>query len=212
MLSAGFAASPFLATMEAKRTPAPNDENARDILLMSRIATGDHHAFRELVERHQNAVTGTVAKMLGNPSEAQDITQQVFLRIWRHAKRYRPEAKFTTYLFTITRNLVFNETRRKKRRSEVSTDEREENSHIHLPDDPSRQPDAEILQQELRQAVDKAIASLPEPQRLAVVLRRFEQMPYEEIAKVLNLSVSAVKSLLFRARSSLRNSLAAHLE
>lgn len=213
MLSAGFAARPFLAIMEADRTaPAQTDENSRDIFLMERIGAGDHRAFRELVERHQNAVVGTVSKMLANHSEAEDIAQQVFLRIWRHAKRYRPEAKFTTYLFTITRNLVFNETRRKKRRNEVSADEREENSHHLIEADPNKQPDSEILQEELRKAVDKAISSLPEPQRLAVILRRYEQMPYEEIAKVLDLSVSAVKSLLFRARTTLRESLAAYLE
>ena len=211
MLSAGFAASPFHAIMEADRKPAPTDENSRDILLMERIGAGDHRAFRELVERHQNAVVGTVAKMLGNASEAQDIAQQVFLRVWRHAKRYRPDAKFTTYLFTITRNLVFNESRRKKRRNEVSADEREENSHVLIPADPNRQPDSELLQEELRQAVDKAIASLPEPQRMAVVLRRYEQMPYEEIARVLDVSVSAVKSLLFRARTALREALAGYL-
>ena len=211
MLSAGFAARPFFAIMEADRKPAPTDENSRDILLMERIGAGDHRAFRELVERHQNAVVGTVAKMLGNASEAEDIAQQVFLRVWRHAKRYRPDAKFTTYLFTITRNLVFNESRRKKRRNEVSADEREENSHVLIPADPTRQPDSELLQEELRQAVDKAIASLPEPQRMAVVLRRYEQMPYEEIARVLDVSVSAVKSLLFRARAALRVALAGYL-
>ena len=135
----------------------------------------------------------------------------MFLRVWRHAKSYRPDAKFTTYLFTITRNLVFNESRRKKRRNEVSADEREENSHTLIPADPNRQPDSELLQEELRQAVDKAIASLPEPQRMAVVLRRYEQMPYEEIARVLDVSVSAVKSLLFRARAALRDALAGYL-
>lgn len=212
MLSAGFAATPFFAIMEADRPPVPTDENSRDILLMERIGTGDHRAFRELVERHQNAVVGTVAKMLGNSSEAEDISQQVFLRIWRHAKRYRPDAKFTTYLFTITRNLVFNESRRKRRRNEVSSDEREESSHTQTPADSNRQPDAELLQRELQSAVDKAISSLPEQQRIAVVLRRYEQMPYEEIAKVLDLSVSAVKSLLFRARTTLRDALAGYLE
>ena len=211
MLSAGFAARPFFAIMEADRTPAQTDENSRDILLMERIGRGDHRAFGELVERHQHAVVGTVAKMLGNPSEAEDIAQQVFLRIWRHAKRYRPEAKFTTYLFTITRNLVFNESRRKRRRNEVSSDEREENSHSQIEDDISRQPDSELLQRELQRAVDAAITSLPEQQRMAVVLRRYEQMPYEEIAKVLDLSVSAVKSLLFRARTTLRDALATYL-
>lgn len=197
--------------MQADSTPNPLEANAVDFTLMERIGAGDHQAFRELVERHQNAVIGTVAKMLGNASESEDIAQQVFLRIWRNAKRYRPDAKFTTYLFTITRNLVFNESRRKSRKKEVSSDEREENSNCLVEASPDRQPDAELLQAELQQAVDAAIASLPETQRMAVVLRRYEQLSYEEIAETLELSVSAVKSLLFRARTTLRESLSDHL-
>jgi RNA polymerase sigma-70 factor, ECF subfamily len=197
--------------MQADSTPNPLEANAIDFTLMERIGAGDHQAFRELVERHQNAVIGTVAKMLGNASESEDIAQQVFLRIWRNAKRYRPDAKFTTYLFTITRNLVFNESRRKSRKKEVSSDEREENSNCLVEASPDRQPDAELLQAELQQAVDAAIASLPETQRMAVVLRRYEQLSYEEIAETLELSVSAVKSLLFRARTTLRESLSDYL-
>ncbi|NQX00712.1 sigma-70 family RNA polymerase sigma factor [bacterium] len=198
--------------MEADPVTQPADSSVVDFALMVRIGEGDHQAFRELVERHQNAVIGTVAKMLGNASEAEDIAQQVFLRIWRHAKRYRPDAKFTTYLYTITRNLVFNETRRKSRKKEVSSDEREENSNQLIEASPDRQPDAELLQAELQRAVDDAIASLPDTQRMAVVLRRYEQLSYEEIAVVLELSVSAVKSLLFRARTALREALAGYLE
>ena len=212
MFSAGPAATPFNLKMEADPTPLPADGGAIDFTLMERIGAGDHEAFRQLVVRHQNAVIGTVAKMLGNPSEAEDIAQQVFLRIWRHAKRYRPDAKFTTYLYTITRNLVFNETRRKSRKKEVSSDEREENSNRLIEANPDRQPDAELLQAELQRAVDDAIAGLPETQRMAVVLRRYEQLSYEEIAAVLGLSVSAIKSLLFRARTSLREALSGYLE
>lgn len=211
MFSADLAATPFYLNMEADSTSPLSDESTVDHALMERIGGGDHAAFRKLVERHQNAVIGTVAKMLGNPSEAEDIAQQVFLRIWRHAKRYRPEAKFTTYLYTITRNLVFNETRRRSRRKEVSSDEREENSNLSVEASPDRQPDSELLQSELQQKVDEAIAALPEAQRMAVVLRRYEQLSYEEIATVLSLSVSAVKSLLFRARTSLRESLSGYL-
>lgn len=212
MLSATAAAIPIFQTMEQNPSPARIDDGNVDFELMARIGEGDHEAFRELVERHQNTVIGTVAKMLGNPSDAEDISQQVFLRIWRNARRYRPDARFTTYLFTITRNLVFNETRRRGRKKEVSADEREENSHHQIEDSPDRRPDAELLQTELREAIDAAIAALPESQRMAVVLRRYEQLPYEEIAAVLGLSVSAVKSLLFRARSSLRETLGAYLQ
>lgn len=213
MFPAETAAIPIFLTMEADPDPQPADIRAVvDFALMKRIGEGDHEAFRQLVERHQNSVIGTVAKMLGNFSEAEDIAQQVFLRIWRNAKRYRPEAKFTTYLFTITRNLVFNETRRKSRKKEVSSDEREENSNQMVEASPDRQPDAELLQAELQRAVDDAIAALPETQRMAVVLRRYEQLSYEEIASVLGLSVSAIKSQLFRARTALRESLGRYLE
>ena len=211
MLSATVADSSFVSQMEASSIPDPLDANEVDFDLMVRIGAGDHAAFRILVERHQNAVVGTVAKMLGNASDADDISQQVFLRVWRNAKRYRPDAKFTTYLFTITRNLVFNETRRKGRKKEVSADERAEYSHQLVAANPEKQPDAEILHAELQSAVDRAIAALPEAQRMAVILRRYEQLSYEEIAVVLNLSVSAVKSLLFRARTALRELLSGYL-
>lgn len=212
MLSAAAtAATPIFPIMEQETSPARDDESAVDFELMARIGVGDHAAFRQLVERHQNAVIGTVAKMLGNPSDAEDISQQVFLRIWRNAARYRPDAKFTTYLFTITRNLVFNETRRRGRKKEISADELEENPRRQIEEDPDRRPDAELLQAELRQAVDAAIAALPETQRMAVILRRYDQLSYDEIADVLELSVSAVKSLLFRARSTLREALGGYL-
>jgi RNA polymerase sigma-70 factor (ECF subfamily) len=212
MFRADAAATPFYLKMEADPSSPLNDECALDFALMVRVAEGDHAAFRQLVERHQNAVIGTVAKMLGNAAESEDIAQQVFLRIWRNAKRYRPDAKFTTYLFTITRNLVYNETRRRSRKKEVSSDEREENSNLTVEASPDRQPDAQLLQAELQRKVDEAIASLPETQRMAVVLRRYEQLSYEEIAVVLKLSVSAVKSLLFRARTSLREALSEYLQ
>jgi RNA polymerase sigma-70 factor (ECF subfamily) len=194
MLSAHAAATPVFLMMEEPLTPARADESALDFALMARIGDGDHDAFRQLVERHQHAVTGTVTKMLGNSSDAQDIAQQVFLRIWRHAKRYRPDAKFTTYLFTITR------------------DEREQHSKLLLEAPHDRQPDAQILQAELQRAVDTAIIALPKSQRMAVVLWRYKQLSYEEIASVLGLSVSAVKSLLFRARTALRDDLRRYLD
>jgi len=211
MTSAGIAARPPLAMADEEPPSAPHAESI-DAVLMARAGLGDHAAFRELVERHQNVVIGTVAKMLGDSTEAEDIAQQVFIRLWRHAKNYRPEAKFTTYLFTIARNLVFNESRRRSRKKEVSIEEREEAANFHVVAASEREPDAALLQGELQKAVDQAIASLPEAQRVAVILRRYEQMPYEEIAKVLELSVPAIKSLLFRARTTLRNALRDYLD
>ena len=195
--------------------PIPATESADgdsvDVALMKRIADGDERAFRELVERHQNAVVGTVARMLGDPTEAEDIAQLAFLRIWKHAKRWRPEAKFTTYLFTITRNLVFNESRRRSRRKEVSSEEREEDSGFQMATESRHGPQEETMKLEMHRQIDRAIATLPEAQRTAVILYSYESLPYEEIAGVLNTSVSSVKSLLFRARTTLREKLATYL-
>ena len=195
--------------------PIPATESADgdsvDVALMKRIADGDERAFQELVERHQNAVVGTVARMLGDPTEAEDIAQLAFLRIWKHAKRWRPEAKFTTYLFTITRNLVFNESRRRSRRKEVSSEEREEDSGFQMAAESRHGPEEETMKLEMHRQIDRAIATLPEAQRTAVILYSYESLPYEEIAGVLNTSVSSVKSLLFRARTTLREKLATYL-
>ena len=200
-------------------TPTPLNEeaqkcadNQRDVALMLRVKSGDIAAFEELVEIYQGPVIGTVGKMLGGYSDAEDIAQQVFVRVWKSAERYQPKAKFTTWLFTITRNLVFNETRRRRRKPTVSVDEREEESPQIVEDVQTVSPDQKVLQAELEASVDKAIRELPEKQRMAVVLRRYEEMPYDEIGRILSMSVPAVKSLLFRARTQLKDSLKNYLD
>lgn len=188
-----------------------HSDNDIDVALMLRVGQADETAFEQLIERHQQAVIGTVAKMLGNASDAEDIAQQVFIRLWKSAPRYQPTAKFTTFLFTIARNLVFNESRRRSRKKEYSMEEREDDFHLQTPDSQNAPPDQDILHNELQQKVDEAIASLPEKQRLAVILRRYEGMPYDEIGRVLKLSIPAVKSQLFRARNTLREALGQYL-
>jgi RNA polymerase sigma-70 factor (ECF subfamily) len=192
----------------------PSSEQESDIALMQRSGQGDLAAFQVLVERHQHAVIGTAAKMLGNPAEAEDIAQMVFLRAWKSASRYQPDAKFTTWLMTITRNLVFNEGRRKKRaRLEPLEPADEFGQPIRqIPDTTQMPADKEAIRQEVQSAIDQAIASLPEKPRVALILRRYENMPYEEIAKVLKTSVPSVKSLLFRARVTLKEQLKEFLD
>ncbi len=191
----------------------PDDElNATSIDLMAKIGGGDVEAFAQLVEMHQHVVVGTVAKMLGDPNDAEDVAQQVFVRIWKSAPRYQPRAKFTTWMFTITRNLVFNELRRRQRKQSVSLEQREEEFHAPEPASSAPGPDEEALQQELERAIDAAIGKLPEKQRLAVILRRYDELPYEEIGEILGMSLSAVKSLLFRARGQLKEELRGYLE
>ncbi len=187
------------------------DENTIDLGLMAKVATGDHLAFAELVGRHQRAVVGTIAKMNGDPTLAEDLAQQVFLRVWKSAKRYKPSAKFTTWLYTIVRNLVFNEARRAWRRNEMSF-VGDDGSDPDFRDNTQQSPVDETLVNELETEVDKALADLPDNQRLAVVLRWRENLSYEEIAEVLETSVSATKSLLFRARTQLKSTLGAYLE
>lgn len=198
------------------------DENARDVALMRRTGAGDEAAFAELVRHHQVRVLGTVARMLGPDAaaDAEDVAQQVFVRVWRSAARYEPTAKFTTWLFTITRNLVFNELRRRKTRAAFSLDatasdptgESSDARRRETPDPAASGPDERLREEEVQRAIDDAIAQLPETQRMALVLRRYEDLSYEEIARVLDLSIPAVKSLLFRARNDLRARLAAFLE
>jgi RNA polymerase sigma-70 factor (ECF subfamily) len=181
------------------------DSPEPEIGWMVRIREGDMEAFRLLVEMHQARVIGTISKMLGSDAESEDLAQQVFIRVWKSAPRYQPTAKFTTWLFRITRNLVFNELRRKRHfadQSEVIAEpiERAE-----------KEPDRVLLEGELQKAIQEAINQLPESQRMAIILRRFEEMPYEEIAKVMGTSVPAVKSILFRARAELRERLEKYL-
>ena len=197
--------------MTGSTTP-DNDSAADDIALMLAVKTGDERAFETLVERHHVRVVGTVAKMLGGDADAEDIAQQVFIRVWQSAPRYNPSAKFTTWLLTITRNLVFNEMRRRQRARLVPLDPGDaDRPPVGHADSSARSAPEEIADAELQEAVTRAISSLPESQRMAVVLRRFENMPYEEIAKVLKTTVPSVKSLLFRARTDLRDRLKDHL-
>lgn len=196
--------------------PTPKAESScaaaeQDIAWMERVKKGDTEAFRLLIETHQSRVIGTAAKMLGDDSDAEDIAQQVFIRVWNSAARYQPSAKFTTWLFTITRNLVFNELLRRKRRPAVPMERREDGQEIQIADADGLSPSAAMLDEELQTAIRQAIDALPEAQRMAVVLRRYEALSYEEIAGVLHLSVPAVKSILFRARTDLRERLQKYL-
>jgi RNA polymerase sigma-70 factor (ECF subfamily) len=191
--------------------PGRSPEDAEDIRLMALVGAGEEAAFEQLVERHQRLVIGTVGRMLGSGSDAEDIAQQVFVRVWKNAKRYEPRAKFTTWLLKITRNLVFNELRRRSRHPQVPLQSESDEEERPLKDERAVAPDASLLEHELQQAVDAAIANLPETQRMAVVLRRYEELSYEEIAAAMDQSVSAVKSLLFRARTELRENLQRYL-
>lgn len=194
------------------RNPAAGaEEDSDDVRLMRLVSGGDMGAFEQLIERHQTLVAGTVARMLGSNSDVEDIAQQVFIRVWKSAGRYVPRAKFTTWLLKITRNLVFNELRRTKRHTHVPLQAGSNTEELQIKDEVNPAPDASLLEVELQGAIEKAIMKLPETQRMALILRRYQELSYEEVGEVLDLSVPAVKSVLFRARTELRARLSKYL-
>src|SRR5436189_2576319 len=150
--------------------PGRSEEDAEDVRLMRLVGRGDTSAFENLVERHQSLVTGTVARMLGSNSDVEDIAQQVFIRVWKSARRYVPRAKFTTWLLKITRNLVFNELRRSKRRGHVPLQSDPSADELPVKDENVQSPDAALLETELQSAIESAILALPDSQRMALIL------------------------------------------
>lgn len=189
---------------------AREQENEKLVGLMQRVRGGDAEAFRELVEATEDRVFGIIVKMLGGMEGAEDLAQMTYLRIWKARERYEPSAKFITWMYSIIRHLVLNERRSRGRRGAVFMDPSPERGIVEpiLKVSPSEQAAAV----DLAQAIERALAELPEDQRTAVVLRRYEEMPYEDIAHVLKTTVPAVKSLLFRARGTLKEKLRAWIE
>src|SRR6266853_1806474 len=143
-------------------TVGRSEEDTEDVRLMQLVGRGDTGAFEELIERHQGLVAGTVARMLGSNSDVEDIAQQVFIRVWKSAGRYVARAKFTTWLLKITRNLVFNEMRRTKRRAQVPLQPEPGAEQPPLKDEMNLAPDASLLELELQRTIEDAILQLPE--------------------------------------------------
>ena len=190
------------------------DVQSRDTAWMRGVQNGDPDAFRSLIEEYKGRVAASIARMAGPGTDPEELAHEVFVRVWKSAHRYEPTARLSTWLFTIARNLVLNEVRYKTRHPTVSRDAMLQDGRESAVDPRaslSAQPDALLEEAELHAAIDKALQSLPENQRTAILLRRFEDASYEEIAGVLDVSVSSVKSLLFRARASLKELLAEHL-
>ncbi len=182
-----------------------------DIRLMVRVRDHDDaEAFAELVDHFQHRLVGVLQHVLGgHHEEAEDLAQEVFLRVYRTRKKYRPKAKFATWLFTIANNLALNALRNRKRKPTVSLPAQDSGPlgprpAEQLVADSQAVPTRRLAQTELADMVRKALDELNERQRLAVVLNKFEEMNYADIADVMGLSTKAVKSLLSRARSRLR--------
>ena len=186
-----------------------------DAALMLRVKQGDREAFESLVEKYKQPVMNLVYRTLRDATEAEDLAQHVFLQVWKSAHRYEVSAKFSTWVFTIARNLSLNEIRRRSRHPADSLDQTGPDE-----DQPLRQvedrkvysaPDA-LLQGELEEKIEQALGDLPEKQRTALLLCREDELSYEEIAGVLGCSVSATKSLIHRGREALKQLLKPYLK
>lgn len=195
--------------------PPVADSQDPDAALMLRVKRGDAAAFEELVDKYKQPVINLLYRALPDASEAEDLAQSVFLQVYKSAHRYRPSAKFSTWLFTIARNLCLNEIRRRSRHPADSLDaphlEHGQEARLQVREVSGPAPDVALVQEELQQKVELAISQLPENQRIAILLCREEEVSYESIAEVLHCSLSATKSLIHRARETLKQKLKPYL-
>ena len=188
-----------------------------DIRLMLRVRADDAEAFAELVELYHHRLVTVMHHLVGNNEEAEDLAQEVFLRVYRGRQKYHPKAKFSTWLYTIANNLALNILRTRQRRPTVPLNVRDSGPLGPRPAeqlvlDRAEQPHQQMQKQELTAVVQQALDTLNERQRIAVVLNKFEDMNYADIAEVMGLTTKAVKSLLSRARENLRVALQAYIQ
>ena len=193
----------------ADRNPDP------DGALMRRVKRGDREAFTALVDKYRQPILNLTYRMVGDLSEAEDLAQTTFVQVYRFADRYREDARFSTWLYTIARNLCLNEIRRRQRHpadSLESVRDRDDDRAPQQQADPrSPSPPDELLRTELEGKVQAALEALPPNQRLAVLLCRDGDLSYEDIGKILGCSVSATKSLIHRGRETLKKRLKPYL-
>jgi RNA polymerase sigma-70 factor, ECF subfamily len=186
-----------------------------DAALMLRVKQGDAGAFTGLVDKYKQPVLNLVYRMLHDAAEAEDVAQNVFVQVYKSARRYEVSAKFSTWLFTIARNLCLNEIRRRSRHPAASLDAphpEQEGQPLHqFEDKKTVSPPDSLLQRELEAKVEQALAELPENQRTAILLCRQGELSYEDIAEVLGCSLSATKSLIHRGRETLKLKLKPYL-
>lgn len=187
-----------------------------DHQLLAATLTGDEAAFKELVRRYQNQITNYVYRMLNDYDRAVDLAQETFVRVYTSAERYQATYSFSTYIYRIAHNLAISELRQRKRRRLIPfptffSDKDSEEIEVEIEDKRQVLADDSMIADERRLAVQKAIASLPEKYRAALVLCDIEEKSYEEISEVLGLPVGTVKSRINRARNLLKDKLKEYL-
>jgi len=201
--------------MEQKEQVTPHDDP--DVQLMLRFQGGDMEAFQQLFNRYSSSVVNFAFRFVHSRERAEELAQEVFLQVYRWQNRYEPKAKFSTWLFKIANNHCLNEVRKGEYRvSHESLDSQPNDEgdgrERELPDTNSRKGDDVLAAKQAAGKIQKILQRLPESQRSAVLLSRFEGLSYQEVAEVLGTTEKAVKSLVFRATQSLREGLREFLE
>jgi RNA polymerase sigma-70 factor (ECF subfamily) len=192
-------------------TAGPGGDSQTDADIMLRVKTGDQSAFEYLVQKYRRPMVSFMYRMARNSAAAEDLAQEVFLRVYRSRETYEASAKFTTWLYRIATNLAVNharDSRHERPEVQVSLDEPDDDTGttLELPDS-SLNAEQQMVRRERMLAIRRRVEALPEQQRLAVIMHKYQQMDYKQIADVLKKSESATKSLLFRAYETLRDQL-----
>ena len=193
---------------EAQQASARALGTESDAEVMLRVKAGDDSAFAYLLQKYRRAMVSFMYRMAHNPAVAEDLAQEVFLRVYRSRQNYEPSAKFSTWLYRIATNLAVNyarDTRHERPENTVSIDEQDTETGLTVDiADASLSAEENILRRERMAAIRQKVQELPERQRTAVIMHKYQQMDYRQISQVLKLSESATKSLLFRAYETLR--------
>jgi RNA polymerase sigma-70 factor (ECF subfamily) len=188
-----------------------------DVRLMLQVREGSAAAFEALVEKHQKRLVMVLEHLVSDRTQAEDLAQDVFLRVYRARERYVPTAKFSTWLYTITHNVASNSIRKSSRRKEINLVTSPSGSMPVRPLDTMAKDKSNLMptrladQKEMEMVIREAIQSLGPRQRMAMLLSKYEGMSYNEIAESMELTTQAVKSLLSRARGNLKEALAPYL-
>jgi RNA polymerase sigma-70 factor (ECF subfamily) len=194
-----------------ENVPGLDAEGVTDADIMLRVKAGDDSAFEYLVQKYRRPMVGFMYRMARNSAVAEDLAQEVFLRVYRSREKYEASAKFTTWLYRIATNLAVNyarDTRHERAENVVSIDEPDEDTGLTVDvPDTSLSAEESIMRRERMAAIRQRVEALPERQRIAVTMHKYQQMDYKQISQVLKLSESATKSLLFRAYETLREQL-----
>lgn len=188
-----------------------------DVSLMLEFQKGDISSFEKLVQKHKESIINIIYQFIGERDEAEDLAVEVFLRVYRAAKKYQAKAKFTTWLYKITTNLCLNEIRKKAKlqtislSKPISAGEEKEEELIEKIADAAPSPQQILEKKERNALIRKAIDSLPAKQRMATILQIYEGLSYKEISRILGCSVKSVERRLYWARTNLKEKLSSYL-